>query len=228
VSDRHYTALFDAAFEACPAPDPSERKRKARAAANHALQVVRSGAADAELNALTADLTPQIGARGAPTITKIVRDMRPAVRRQPLWRPSTRLKIALMTAEASGAIADEIYASLVQLGADIWYYRRSLRVGRRIRNEDDRALTEADYILLLVSNAALASNFVQYETDVALWLEMADRRERLIPVIVDDLAFEKLPPWLGIIQCLRYRDIGIDGIVEQIKARVAEDRVRRR
>lgn len=129
-----------------------------------------------------------------------------------------------MTADKTANTSDQMYEALRSIGADVWYYRQSIRVGRRIRNEDERALIEADYVVYLVSRAALDSNYVAYETDIVHWLEMADRRERLLPVIVDDLSFNELPPVLAPLQALSLPKQGLDGVIGEIKARIAEDR----
>ena len=85
---------------------------------------------------------------------------------------------------------------------------------------NDRALEEADYVVLLVSREALQSNFVGYELDVVLWLEMKERRERLLPVIVDDLPYDHLPAVLGPIRAIALRDSGVEGVFEAIRDRI--------
>ena len=113
-----------------------------------------------------------------------------------------------MTSKASAEVASVLYDRLATAGADVWFYDKSIKLGRRIRNEDDRALERADYVVLLVSRDALESNFVGYELDVVHWLEMKERRERLLPIIVDDLPYDDLPAMLGPIRAIAIRDFG--------------------
>jgi hypothetical protein len=124
-------------------------------------------------------------------------------------------------------VAANLYDLLTAAGAEAWFYERSIKLGRRIRAEDERALEAADYVVLLVSREALKSNFVGYELDVVHWLEMKDRRERLLPVIVDDLPFEDLPPLIGPIEAVALRETDLTGVVNAIRDRIDEDRKRR-
>ncbi len=85
----------------------------------------------------------------------------------------------------------------------------------------------SDYVVLLVTKEALASNEVDYERDVLHHLEMQDRRERVIAVVVDDMRFRDLPPDLGIVTALRWADGGARQVHRGIVARARDDQSRR-
>jgi hypothetical protein len=224
VTDARYPALFDLAYEHSSETNLNQRKRGARRIANRALALLRSGGSDEGIEEFAKAARGSLGQRGTQAMMRSVREFRGRMPARPVWRLDHRPCIAIITGKETTWQADQLYSALSSFGADVWFYRRSIRVGRRIRCEDERALTEADYVVLLVSRTALRSNYVGYELDIVHWLEMSDRRERLLPIIADDLQFSDLPPLLGPLLVLSLPELGINGVVTEIVARIDEDR----
>jgi hypothetical protein len=226
VTDIHAAALFDAAFGVATG-SVGDRKRAATRAASIVAAALRERPAGNGLAAVQAEIEVLLGVRGAAKVLAEALRLVPTHpgRRTP-WELSDHPSVSILTSKASAEIAAALYDRLAAAGAEAWFYDNSIKLGRRIRNEDDRALERADYVVLLVSRDALESNFVGYELDVIHWLEMKERRERLLPIIVDDLPYDDLPPMLGPIRAIAIRDSGIDGVVEAIKERLQDDKVR--
>lgn len=224
MKDTSYARLFDVALRHARGGGPDERKDIARKTANLALEVLRRGATVEKIAGFKESVTQNVGARGATALGKVVEELR-VPRESVVWRPGKRPLIAIITGSETEAEAQELYARLTARGADAWFYR-SIALGRRTRHEDENKLVASDYIVFLTSRPALQANWVQWELDVIHWLEMKERRERLLPVIVDDLKYEELPPQLGPLNACSWPKIGIQGVLDLITERVQEDRER--
>jgi TIR domain len=224
VRDPSYARLFDSAFAHAQGDDVDSRKQAAQRAANAALAVLRGGDTEDQLIKLKDAILPSVGARGVAAMTKLVRELRIPGDRV-VWSPSKSPSIAIITGSETEAEAEQLHARLSGRGAKCWYYGK-IALGRRIRHEDEEKLKGADYVVFLESRAALAANWVNWELDVIHWLEMQNRRERLLPVIVDDLRFDELPAQLGPLNACSWLKIGVDGVLNLISERVNEDRAR--
>ncbi len=219
-----HAKLFDTAF-GVTVGTATGRKAIADEAAAVVEDVLQSGR---DANDARPQLEALLGSRGASLLIDEGRRLRvSAVGKPQRWRPGARPSISILTGKATATLAAGLFDRLAAAGAEVWFYEKSIKLGRRIRAEDERALQAADYVVLLVSRAALKSNFVGYELDVVHWLEMKDRRERLLPVIADDLPFDELPPILGAIEAMALRDTDLSGVVRAIADRIDEDRRRK-
>ncbi len=221
MTDRTYARLFDAAFNAGPTTEIERRKELARRAANAASVLVTDMSSETE-SIVRAELERALGGRAAQAVIAAAKDLRSLPIRK-RWMPSKAPKIAIITGAETFSYGEQLYTGLTNGGATVWFYGKSIRIGRRIRNEDERALEDADYIVFLVSRDALKANWVDWELEVIHWLEMRERRERLLPVVVDDMKFEELPARLGPLFGIRWSSVGLDGVVKEIGDRIDED-----
>jgi TIR domain-containing protein len=170
------------------------------------------------------DLESLVGKRATQRLVRLAKRQVASRRSTRIWTSARKPKIAILTGKATATLARQLFDRLMAAGAHVWFYERSIKLGRRIRVADETALEGADYIVLLVSREALASNFVGYELDIVHWLEMKERRERLLPVIADDLSFEELPAMIGPLEAISAVAVGVSGVVEAISERLSEDR----
>jgi TIR domain len=224
ITDRRYARLFDAAFDLSAGVSGRNRKDAARRIANLLLSAVDSADPRGQLREMQATLATEVGQPGSRTlVAEAMKLILPKIRAAK-WRLGHQPKIAIITGAETEVEATHLHDALGALGAIVWFYAKSIRVGKRIRAEDERALLEADYVVILVSRGGLKSNFVQYELDIIHWLEMGDRRERLLPVIADNLAFSELPPILAPIKCLSLANSGLGGVVKEIASRIRGDK----
>lgn len=109
--------------------------------------------------------------------------------------------------------------ALRQRGVSTWFDESEILWGADLASKVESAATSSDYILLLLSPAAVKSHWVQSEINVALSRELRERAIRLLPVLVADC---EIPPVLRDRVYLdmrgNNREIGIQRIVEQLSA----------
>jgi hypothetical protein len=109
--------------------------------------------------------------------------------------------------------------ALRQSGISTWFDEWEIRVGDSFVKRIEAAAKSSDYILLLLSPAAVDSYWVQTEINSALSRELKERAIRLVPVVVADC---EIPPalrdrvWLDMRG--NDREIGIRRLVEQLSA----------
>jgi hypothetical protein len=225
--DPRYSTLFDSCLELCRGVVAGDRKQFARETTLKLTRALHSPEPLKALRGLEPELTESLGRPAAHALLKQARMLAPAKRHAPRWRVGKIPRIAVVTSRHTLDEAEQLYEALVDQGAETRIYSKSITVGRRIRHADEQALTNADYVVVVLSRPALNSNYVEYELDVIHWLEMADRRERLLPVIADDLSYEQLPPLVGPIRALSLPELGLDQAISEIGRRIDEDRYRR-
>ncbi|MGB2603637.1 MAG: TIR domain-containing protein [Candidatus Sulfotelmatobacter sp.] len=109
--------------------------------------------------------------------------------------------------------------ALRQSGVSTWFAEWEISAGDSFLQRIEAAAKSSDYILLLLSPAAVDSPWVQAEISFALSTELRERAIRLVPVLVADC---EVPPvlrdraWLDMRG--NNREIGIRRLVEQLSA----------
>lgn len=108
-----------------------------------------------------------------------------------------RIFLSYSHKDASEA-AELLYARLTGCGYEVWKDNHSLPLGSSFPREISNAVGQQDYFVVLLSAAALESEWVQHEID------MAKVSQRLIiPIILEDL---EIPLYLKTIQCLSMKE----------------------
>jgi DNA-binding NtrC family response regulator len=69
---------------------------------------------------------------------------------------------------------------------EVWWYKKSVRPGESIPQAIEAALSNADAVLLLLSNAAVESRWVREELDSTLFSCIRSGRPMLIPILLED------------------------------------------
>jgi hypothetical protein len=128
-------------------------------------------------------------------------------------------RVFLSYASSDKPSARFIADALRQSGVSTWLDEWEIRVGDSFVQRIEAAAKSSDYILLLLSPAAVDSEWVQTEINFALSRELKERAIRLVPVLVADC---EIPPvlrdrtWLDMRG--NNREIGIRRLVEQLSA----------
>ena len=104
------------------------------------------------------------------------------------------------------ALARRLHADLQDQGVRCWFAPEDLKIGDKIRARIDEAIHLQDKLLLLLSEQALASNWVEAEVEAALEKEMDQQREVLFPVRLDESVMQASQAWAK--QLRRTRHIG--------------------
>lgn len=114
-------------------------------------------------------------------------------------------------------------AQLKLVGADVWFDEWEIRAGDSIPGKVGDALDVFDVFVLLWSENAASSAWVQSELEVALTRKMNDRDIRLVPIRLDNAA---LPVLLRPLKYLSFDD-GLASIVDDVMGFATDsDRVR--
>jgi hypothetical protein len=128
-------------------------------------------------------------------------------------------KIFLSYASEDKASARIIANALKQRGVSTWFDESEIMWGADLARNVESAAKSSDYILLLLSPAAVKSPWVKEEISFALSRELKERAIRLVPVLVADC---EIPPVLRDRQYLdmrgNNREIGIRRLVDQLSA----------
>lgn len=104
------------------------------------------------------------------------------------------------------ALARRLHADLQAQGVRCWFAPEDMKIGDKIRSRIDEAIHLQDKLLLLLSEHALASSWVEVEVEAALEKEQRQSREVLFPVRLDESVMRTTQAWAK--QLRRTRHIG--------------------
>src|SRR5882724_2910780 len=110
--------------------------------------------------------------------------------------------------------AETILTDLESSGLRVWYDRKQILGGDRIREKIGDGIRNSKCVLILASNASLQSPWVLNELDAAMIREIDERRKIVIPVLLGNIETERLPNDIRGKNCIdlrhqfekRYRD----------------------
>lgn len=88
--------------------------------------------------------------------------------------------------------------SLREQGVSVWFDVQEISIGERIQEPIEKALRESNVMVVILSANSVESSWIFFELGAAV----ADNK-RIIPVVIDDIAHERLPLPLTRYQYLR-------------------------
>ncbi len=103
-------------------------------------------------------------------------------------------------------VADHVNRELRSAGVRCWLATEELKVGDKFRTRIDQSIKSSDRLLLILSDHAVASSWVESEVEAALEKERIHGDTVLFPVRVDDSVMDAQQPWAAEIR--RTRHIG--------------------
>ena len=92
-------------------------------------------------------------------------------------------------------LAKRLHADLQANGVNCWYAPHSMKIGAKIRPTIDQAINSQEKLLLLISEHALTSTWIEDEVEAALEHERREQREMLFPVRLDDAVMQTRQAW---------------------------------
>lgn len=93
-------------------------------------------------------------------------------------------------------LAQRLYADLKARGVDCWFAPHDMKIGARIRPTIDRLIFQREKLLLLLSEHAMNSFWVEDEVEAALERERTEHREILFPIRLDEsVKSSDAPAW---------------------------------
>lgn len=93
--------------------------------------------------------------------------------------------------------ADRLYADLQNAGVRCWFAPHDLPIGAKTWDGIDEAIRTRDKVLLILSDSAIASDWVEDEVTAAFEEERKRKKLMLFPVRLDDAVTETHEPWAG-------------------------------
>lgn len=104
------------------------------------------------------------------------------------------------------ALARQLHGDLQARGVRCWFAPEDMKIGDKIRPRIDEAIHLQDKLLLLLSEHAIASAWVEDEIESALEKEARQQREVLFPIRLDDSVMQTPQAWAATLR--RTRHIG--------------------
>ncbi|MGA9347331.1 MAG: toll/interleukin-1 receptor domain-containing protein [Anaerolineae bacterium] len=129
------------------------------------------------------------------------------------------IQVFISHATKDAQLAHRLADDLQRLGVQIWITPESIRPGEGWVEAIERGLAESSHMVVVLTPAALESEWVRKETDVAI----AQERKGLIQVIPLDVEPCEVPLLLGSYQMASFRrnyDAGLSQLVDILGVRV--------
>jgi hypothetical protein len=104
------------------------------------------------------------------------------------------------------AFAKRLYADLQNSGVRCWYAPEDMKIGDKIRPVIHESIRIHDKLLIILSEASVASDWVEDEVERALDLERQRKKSVLFPLRLDEAVMDSHTGWAGSIK--RSRHIG--------------------
>ena len=73
------------------------------------------------------------------------------------------------------------------LGADLWIDFTHIKIGDSLIERIREGIDEVEYVGAVISKNSVASNWVQYELDVAMNQEISGKKLKVLPILLDDV-----------------------------------------
>lgn len=110
-------------------------------------------------------------------------------------------RVFLSYASADKPVVRRIAEALRAAGHEPWFDEETILVGESIPTAIERGLRETDFVLVCLSKAAAEHGWVEAERDATLMKQLRERKGRILPVRLEDVA----PPHLLV--SLAYVDV---------------------
>ena len=98
------------------------------------------------------------------------------------------------------AFADRLHADLQNKGVRCWFAPHDMRIGAKIIDAIEEAIRVRDKVLLILSESAIASDWVEGEVTRALDEERTRNQVVLFPVRLDDVVMQTSEGWARLLR----------------------------
>jgi hypothetical protein len=111
----------------------------------------------------------------------------------------------LSYATADQPFAEQLHANLQQAGVSCWFAPHDLKTGGKLRTQIYDAIQRQDKLLLILSEQAMQSDWVEREVEVAFEREQQPPKTlALFPIRLDDAVMQTQAAWAGDIRRMRF------------------------
>jgi hypothetical protein len=101
------------------------------------------------------------------------------------------------------SFAEQLYADLQNQGVRCWFAPEHMKMGDRLRLRIDETIRVYDKLLLVLSKASMASQWVEQEVETALTREREQDATILFPVRIDNMVMTIKTGWPALIRNTR-------------------------
>jgi nucleoside phosphorylase len=102
------------------------------------------------------------------------------------------------------SFAERLYTDLLQSGARCWFAPEHMKIGDKIRDQTDKGIQQYDKFLIVLSERAIASDWVEKEVETAFNEEQLQNKLILFPIRLDDAVLSTRRAWAADIRRARY------------------------
>jgi TIR domain len=124
-------------------------------------------------------------------------------------------EVFLSHASADRRTAERIVAELRRCGIKVWYSRTNLRGAQAWHDEIGKALGRCDWLVVILTPAAVRSEWVRREVTYALIQKRY--RERIVPLLVKPCRHRRLSWTLAGLQMVSFRRSFRVGVADLLK-----------
>ena len=117
------------------------------------------------------------------------------------WYQAIVARVFVSHASEDKVVVRRIAQALRAAGHDPWFDEEAILIGESIPAAVERGLRDSEFVLLCLSKAATARGWVEAEIDTTLMQQFRERKERVLPVRLEEVQ----PPRL--IAQLAYADL---------------------
>lgn len=115
-------------------------------------------------------------------------------------------KVFISYSDMNRKLADKIYSNIVDLGIDCFFAPHDMPIGAKQRDTLEERLSEANNVILILSQDSINSSWVEYEIETIYEREKITGKTILLPIRMDDEVMKTEKAWAANLR--RTRNIG--------------------
>ncbi|MBF0526801.1 MAG: toll/interleukin-1 receptor domain-containing protein [Deltaproteobacteria bacterium] len=105
-------------------------------------------------------------------------------------------KIFLSHSSKDKPFVDWLYVKLRSANLELWYDKYEILIGDSILEKIYEGLDGSEFILVVLSKAAVASEWVKRELEPKTLEEIEKKKVVVLPVVLDDITSADIPPFI--------------------------------
>lgn len=96
-------------------------------------------------------------------------------------------KIFLSHSHADKSFVQRLTADLRHKGYIVWLDEAEIRVGDSLIGKIREAIDNVDYVIAVISQSSIQSEWVKHELDIAMNIEIQQKKVFVLPILIDDV-----------------------------------------
>lgn len=118
--------------------------------------------------------------------------------------PGTYYSCFISYSREDEAFAEQLYTDLLHSGVRCWFAPEHIKIGDKIRDQTDKGIQQYDKFLLVLSERAVTSDWVEKEVETAFEEERLQNKLILFPIRLDDAVTSTRQAWAADVRRMRY------------------------